>query len=125
MLRGGLVTHTNVSLAPSGLEPARLYRIPVPWLSDERQDWFAAAREWIADRVAVCGLGDLISADVHRERRWGVIISIRTTRGRLFFKAIDPARKDEIPITAAVGSRWQTLAPEVLAVDQDRRFRHS
>src|SRR5438874_850370 len=81
----------------------------VPWLSEQRSDWWDGAVHWIRDTVVRLGLGSSVEVSAARERPWSVTLSVRSPQARLFFKAVAPDRAYEVSITATLARRWPSL----------------
>jgi hypothetical protein len=96
---------------------------PAPWCTDERTAWLAAASAWVHAAVAGAGLGDVRRISSFRERPWGALFSVTTSRERsLFFKAVDEPHAAEVPVTEVVAERAPGLGPDAIALDEGRRF---
>ncbi len=72
---------------------------------------------WIADRLLELGIGAVGAVEHVRARPWSLVLAVPTDRGRLFFKANEPAHRAEAALAAFLGARRPDLVPPPLAVD--------
>jgi hypothetical protein len=74
--------------------------------------------EWLA------GLGVEPTAPLEtvHERPWSTVLRVPTAEGDLFLKQEAPVQAYEVPLTAALASRWPDRVPEVIAADVERAW---
>ena len=86
------------------------------WLTERRGGWLAAVRAWLAQQLDA----EATSVESVKERPWGAVLRIETSARRLYFKAVGPQGRHELRLLEDVDSLSSGLAPDVLALDQDR-----
>jgi hypothetical protein len=63
------------------------------------------AHAWIADRLRELGFRALGPIEQVRVRPWSMVLAVPTDRGRLFFKANEPAYRHEGALVAFLAAR--------------------
>jgi len=88
-----------------------------PWA---RPGWLAGASRWIQETATARDLRP--TGDVEVVGHWPLssVLRLETEGGTVFFKAVFSIFRHEPALTAILSARHPTLAPEVLAVDEDR-----
>lgn len=56
------------------------------------------------------------------ERPWSTVLRVPTADGDLYLKQDEAVQAYEVPLTAALASRWPDRVPEVVAADTDRAW---
>lgn len=92
----------------------------VPWLSGDRDRWFAAVSDWLLEKSHGVGLGDVLSVRSVHERPWAAVLRVDGSERTAFFKAVGPHGWHEPPILRDLATRWPALGPDVLALDTSR-----
>lgn len=77
----------------------------------------AEAEAWIAGRLLELGIRALGPVEEVRVRPWSTVLAVPTDRGRLFFKANEPAFRHEGALEAFLAARCPDIVPAPLAVD--------
>jgi hypothetical protein len=72
---------------------------------------------WIAAQLRELGFRALGPIEQVRVRPWSLVLSVPTDRGRLFFKANEPAFRHEGALEAFLAARCPDVVPAPLAVD--------
>jgi hypothetical protein len=91
---------------------------PAPWLSDARSGWWDAVTAWLRENVD----DTVMHVESVKERPWGAVLRVRTSRRLLYFKAAGPHGRHEPRILADLTGRWPGLVPDVVAVDESRAW---
>lgn len=88
-----------------------------PWL---RAGWLDDASEWIRDSLQARNMRLTGELDSFYTRPWSNVIRVPTSAGHVYFKAVAPAVKHEVVITAALNQLQPTFTLPVLAMDAER-----
>jgi Ser/Thr protein kinase RdoA (MazF antagonist) len=85
-----------------------------------RSGWLPGVVHWMRETTTACGLRP--TGDVEVVEHWPLssVLRLETDGGKVFFKAVFPIFRHEPVVTAQLSARHPILAPEVLAVDEDR-----
>ncbi len=88
-----------------------------PWA---RPGWFSEAAGWLLHALARQGMA--ASGPVEQHRTWSIscVLTVPTTGGRTYFKAVIPLFGHEPALTRALAQRFPGRVPEVVAIDQAR-----
>lgn len=91
----------------------------LPWMEE---GWFDEAVEWIHAQLDAQSL--FRTGPVEQMRAWflSAILRVPTATGDVYFKAAPPIYAHEPGLTRAVAALAPGLAPQVLAVDRERRW---
>jgi hypothetical protein len=88
-------------------------------------DWIEAgfiedATTWIDRQLDT--LGEKRTGPVEQPHRtgWATVLRVPTSTKDVYFKAVSPAYKFEIRLTAFLAQTWPTVSPRLLASDADR-----
>jgi hypothetical protein len=74
--------------------------------------------EWLAG----FGVEPTAPLETVHERPWSTVLRVPTVDGDLFLKQEAPVQAYEVPLTAALASRWPDRVPEVVAADVERAW---
>ncbi|HEY5629548.1 MAG TPA: hypothetical protein VIR16_08565, partial [Candidatus Limnocylindrales bacterium] len=77
------------------------------------------AQAWIADRLRELGFEAVGPVEQVRVRPWSLVLSVPTDRGRVFFKANEPAFRHEGALETLLAARFPDVVPAPLAVDPE------
>lgn len=92
------------------------------WLGDGRSQWLEEVGDWLVDVVSALRLGSLVGIASVRERPWGAVIRVRTSRRVVYFKAEGLGAHHEPQILAELARAWPGMVPEVLEADRTRSW---
>jgi hypothetical protein len=77
---------------------------------------YGGAAAWVAAAVEPAGPLEPVS-----DEPWGAVFRVPLAEGETaWFKACEPARAFEVPLTTALSGCWPDRLPEVLAGDEER-----
>lgn len=80
-------------------------------------NWLENALAWVDARLAETGSKRTGSVEQPHLTAWATVVRIPTTEGDVYFKAVSPAYRFEISLTAYLAQEWPNLAPRLLASD--------
>jgi hypothetical protein len=94
-----------------------------PWMDGNRDAWWDGVVRWVrAATVAALGVENaVVGVAAARVRPRGVTAPVLADMSRLVFKATEPKRAFEGPLTAVIGTRWPALAPRLHALHDEHR----
>jgi hypothetical protein len=95
-----------------------------PWMDGNRDAWWDGVVRWVrAATVAALGVENaVVGVDAARMRPWGVTAPVLAGTSRLVFKATEPKRAFEGPLTEVIGTRWPALAPRLHALHDEHQW---
>lgn len=115
--------------APPGVagisEPLRIPHIPpaaprVSWVDSPLRYWEDHVQPWVAHALGELGISFRAdSVKLVRNNPWGLVLSMDTDRGRVFFKALGPASRHEFHLLEGLAGRWPDRVPQPLAAQPE------
>lgn len=88
-----------------------------PWA---RPDWFQEASAWVRAELGHHGITVHGPIRVSRSMPWSAVLSVPTSEGQVYFKAVSPLDPHEPPLLEAL-ARWRpNCLPQLLSVNSER-----
>jgi hypothetical protein len=91
-----------------------------PWQSSGRGAWWSDASAWISGAIAARAGEAVTGIEEVKVRPWGAVLRVRTPRAIRYFKAVGSGGRHEPRLLNDIASRWSSLVPDVLAIDEAR-----
>lgn len=88
-----------------------------PETTPDAPSWLADAHRWVAERLLELGIRPLAPIAPVRVRPWSTVLSVETDRGRVFFKANEPAHRYEAALASHLARRRPDVVPPPLAIE--------
>lgn len=88
-----------------------------PWVLP---GWQEEIDRWLDAQLDARGLGPIVAREHVRTWALSCVLRVRTERGAYFAKALPPAYRPEVAITALLATHFPDTIPPVIAADRER-----